>query len=170
MGRCVLRHDPIWGYTVCLCPIKRMAGLYELMMTNVLLICDFFHLIYLSHLMRKSTICICQTKGADQLRRNCEAISAFVFPTWIVQFIYFLNPKFPASKHPQCLYSSVCVGPVLKPQCWFSHKVPHFSLHQMLHYTSTSSQMHHVVCYSIPNIEIWAILSDLCLHRLLNSW
>ena len=26
-------------------------------------------------------------------------ISAFVFATWIVQFLYFLNPKFPASNH-----------------------------------------------------------------------
>ena len=33
----------------------------------------------MSHIMRKPTICICENKGADQL------ISAFVFPTRIVQ-------------------------------------------------------------------------------------
>ena len=51
--------------------------------------------------MGKPTICIGEKKGADQLRGNCEVtaklISAFVFATWIVQFLYFLNPEFPAS-------------------------------------------------------------------------
>ena len=28
-----------------------------------------------------------------------KLISAFVFATWIVQFLYFPNPKFPASSH-----------------------------------------------------------------------
>ena len=37
---------------------------------------------------------------------------AFDFATQIVQFLYFLNPKVPASSHLLCLYSSVCVGPV----------------------------------------------------------
>ena len=31
--------------------------------------------------------------------------------------IYFLNPNFPVPRHPLCLYSSVCVGPVRKPHC-----------------------------------------------------
>ena len=71
--------------------------------------------------MRKPTICICETKGTDQLCSNC----AFVFHTRIVQFLYFLNPKFPASSYLLFLYISVCVGPVQKPHCWFSHKVAH---------------------------------------------
>ena len=29
MGRLVLRRH-IWGYTICLCPTKRMPGVYEL--------------------------------------------------------------------------------------------------------------------------------------------
>ena len=62
--------------------------------------------------MRKPTFCICENKGADQLRSNCEADHTFVFATWIVQFLYFLNPKFPASSHLLCLYSTVCVRPV----------------------------------------------------------
>ena len=45
--------------------------------------------------MRKPTICISENKDADQLRGNREAdaklISAFVFATWIVQSLYFLN-------------------------------------------------------------------------------
>ena len=50
--------------------------------------------------MGKQTICIGETKGADQLAVTAKLISAFVFATRIVQFLYFLNPKFPASTHP----------------------------------------------------------------------
>ena len=39
-----------------------------------------------------------------------KLISAF-FAIRIVQFLYFLNPKFPSSNHLLCLYSSVCVEP-----------------------------------------------------------
>ena len=80
--------------------------------------------------MRKPTICICENKDADQLRGNREAdtaklISAFVFATRIVHFLFFLNPKFNASSHLLCLYSPVCVGPVRKPHYWFSHEAAH---------------------------------------------
>ena len=52
--------------------------------------------------------------------RTAKLISAYVFATRIVQFFYFLNPKFPVSSHLLCLYS-----PVRKPDCWFSHEVAH---------------------------------------------
>ena len=39
--------------------------------------------------MRKPTICICENKDADQLCGNRELISAFVFATWIEQYLYF---------------------------------------------------------------------------------
>ena len=56
-------------------------------------------------------------------RRNSFAvISAFVFATRIVQFLLYLTPKFQASSLLLCLYRSVCVGPVRKPHCWFSHE------------------------------------------------
>ena len=42
-------------------------------------------------------------------------ISAFVFATWIVQFLYFPNPKFQASSHLLWLYSPVCARPGRKP-------------------------------------------------------
>ena len=71
--------------------------------------------------MGKPTICIGENKDADQLRGNCEADHAFVFATRIVQFLFYLNPKFRAS----VTRSSVCVGPVRKPHCWFSHEVAH---------------------------------------------
>ena len=62
-------------------------------------------------------------RRADQLRDN----RAFVFATWIVQFLCFLNPKFLASSYLLYLYISVCVWPVRKPDCWFSHDATHLS-------------------------------------------
>ena len=44
-----------------------------------------------------------------QKRRSASQIT-FVFATRIVQFLFFLNPKFQASSHLLCLHSSVCVG------------------------------------------------------------
>ena len=80
---------------------------------------------HLSRLMGKPTICIGENKDADQLRSNHEADHAFVFATWIVHFLFFLNPKFQASSSFLCLYRLVCVGPVRKPHCWFSHEAAH---------------------------------------------
>ena len=42
---------------------------------------------------------------------TAKLISAFVFATRIVQFLFFLNPKFQASSHLLCLYSTVCIRP-----------------------------------------------------------
>ena len=73
--------------------------------------------------MGKPTICICENKDADQLDGNtAELISAFVFATRIVHFLFFLNPKFQAPSLLLCLYSLICVRPVRKPHCWFSHE------------------------------------------------
>ena len=48
--------------------------------------------------MGKPTICIGENKGADQLPSNSEVDQRVCFyATWIVQFLLFLNPKFPAS-------------------------------------------------------------------------
>ena len=69
---------------------------------------------------------------------NCavtaQLISAFVFATRIVQFLFFLNPKFQASihfLHVLCLCSSVCVGPDRKPYGWFSRDAAHFFCHYL---------------------------------------
>ena len=59
-------------------------------------------------------------------RRNHEADqSAFVFATRIVKFLFYLNPEFQASSSFLSLYRPVCVGPVRKPHCWFSHEAAH---------------------------------------------
>ena len=72
----------------------------------------------MSRLMGKPTICIGENKDAV----TAKLISAFVFTTRIVQFLFYLNPKFQASSSFLCLYRSVCVRPVWKPHCWFSHE------------------------------------------------
>ena len=48
----------------------------------------------------KTCLCIHENKGADQLHSNtAQLISLFVFATYIVQSLYFLNPKFQANSH-----------------------------------------------------------------------
>ena len=75
--------------------------------------------------MGKPTICIGENKDADQLRGNREADQrlSFRYSDSTVQFLFYLNPKFQASSSFLCLYRPVCVGPVQKPHCWFSHEV-----------------------------------------------
>ena len=58
---------------------------------NLPLLGKFIH--EMSRRMGKPTICIAENKCADQLR------SAFVFTRRIVQFLFFLIPKFLASNH-----------------------------------------------------------------------
>ena len=95
--------------------------------------------------MGKPTICIGKTKA----QMIAKLISAFVFATQIVQFLlnlapkfqasslllwlivqFLLNlaPKFQASSLLLWLYCSVCVRPVQKPHCWFSHEAAHISV------------------------------------------
>ena len=47
---------------------------------------------------------------------TAQLISAFVFATQIVHFLYYLNPKFQVFSHFLWLYSRVCVGPGRKPR------------------------------------------------------
>ena len=73
--------------------------------------------------MGKPTICLGEKKAQISFAVPAKLISAFVFSTLIVQFLFYLNPKFQASSSFLCLYSSVCVRPVRKPHCWFPHEV-----------------------------------------------
>ena len=72
--------------------------------------------IYLSRLMRKPTICICENKDVDQ--RLCFRYTDSTLPL-------LPKSKFLASSSFLCLYRLVCVGPVRKPHCWFSHEAAH---------------------------------------------
>ena len=66
-----------------------------------------------------------KTKTQISLAVTAKLISAFVFAKRIVQSLFYLYPKFKASSSFLCLYRSVCVGPVRKPHCWFSHEGAH---------------------------------------------
>ena len=57
-----------------------------------------------------------KTKTQISFAVTAKLISAFVFVTRIVQSLYFLNPKFHASRNLQLLYSPFCVGPGRKPR------------------------------------------------------
>ena len=60
----------------------------------------------MSHVMRKPAFCICENKGAEQLRSNCAADQRLCF-RYTDSTIYYLNSKFQASSHA----SSVAVQP-----------------------------------------------------------
>ena len=60
--------------------------------------------------------CTCIHKHFILSYQTAKLISAFVFAIRIVQFLYYLNPKFQASSHLLWLYSPVCVGPGRKPR------------------------------------------------------
>ena len=62
-----------------------------------------------------------KTKAQNSFAVTAKLINAFVFATWIEQFLYFLNPRFPVPSHLLCLYRPVCIGPVGIPHHWFSH-------------------------------------------------
>ena len=57
-----------------------------------------------------------KTKAQTSFTVIAKLISAFVFATWIVLSLSFLNPKFQISSPLLCLYSSVCVRPGRKPR------------------------------------------------------
>ena len=88
--------------------------------------------------MIKPTFCIFVNKAADQLRSNCEADQRLCFH-FTVQFLYFLNPTFLASSRLLCLYSSVCVGPVWKLHCWFSHDAAHLNINKHIEFIADLS-------------------------------
>ena len=74
--------------------------------------------------MGKPTICIGENKDTDQLRGNREADQRLCFRHSDSKFLFYLSAKCQASSRSfLCLYRPVCVGPVRKPQCWFSHEV-----------------------------------------------
>ena len=69
-----------------------------------------------------------ETKSQVSFAVTAKLARTFVFDTRIVQFLYFINPNFPASSLLLCLLSLVCVGPGRKPHCWFSHNAAYISL------------------------------------------
>ena len=90
--------------------------------------------------MRKPDFCICKNKAAV----TAQLISAFVFATRVVQFLFFLNPKFQACSHLLWLHRLVCVRPGWKP------RRPVFS-------RCSSFDSHHRKNFLARSDPIWAI-------------
>ena len=57
--------------------------------------------------MRKPAFCICENKGADQLRDKQETDQRLCFH-YFVFATYIVNPKFQAASHLLWLYSPLC--------------------------------------------------------------
>ena len=79
----------------------------------------------MSRIMRKSFFAYAKTKTQISFAVTAKLISAFVFATRIVQFLFYLKLKFQVSSHLLWLYSPVCVGPGRKPEDRFSHNEAH---------------------------------------------
>ena len=97
--------DPRWS-TVAFFDCRLSAVHFTSLSTNL----------RMSRIMRKPAFCICENKGADQLRGSRVADQRLCFrymystATCMVQSLFFLNPKFQASSHILWLHSPVFVG------------------------------------------------------------
>ena len=78
------------------------------------------HKVYHNQMSREKTVFFffeyAKTKTQISFVITAKLISAFVFATRIVQFLFYLNPKFQASSHFLWLYSPVYVGPCQQPR------------------------------------------------------
>ena len=96
------------------------------------LICLLFQL---SLSVRKPAFCICENKDADQLCVHAKLISAFVFATWIVQYLLFLNTNFkPLAIF--CDYTARFVSDLVRnPEDRFSHNEAQLQFYRALLYS-----------------------------------
>ena len=76
--------------------------------------------------MEKPVICIGENKGTDQLRSNCEADQRLCFGYTDSTIPLLSNSKISSLLPSSVLVQPVCVGPVWKPHCGFSHEGVHF--------------------------------------------
>ena len=93
----------------------------ELPILNLPLFNMFIAICKMSHIMRKPTICICENKDADQLRSNHEADQHLCFGYKNSTIPLYSKSEISSLGHFLCSYSSVCVRPVQKAHCLFSH-------------------------------------------------
>ena len=91
--------------------------------------------------MGKPTICIGENKDADQLHGNCEADQRLCFRYSDSTIPLLLKSELQASSSNLCLYRPVCVRPVRKPHCWFSHEAAHIESLAKRLYLMTVQQM-----------------------------
>ena len=106
----------------------------------------------MSCVMRKPTFCMCENKGADQLRSNYEADQHLCFP---IKASTVTVPLL-------CLWSSVCVGPVRKTHCWFSHDATQMKI-SLLNLAGSNSYISAVSC---KNLLCFQTIKNSCKRRL----
>ena len=82
---------------------------------------------YMSLVVRKQFFAYAKTKTQISFAVTAKLISPFVFATWIVQSLYFLNPKFQASSHLLWLTAHFVSDLVGNPEDRFSHNKAHIS-------------------------------------------
>ena len=71
----------------------------------------------MSRIMRKAAFfAYAKTKTQISFAVTAKLISAFVFAIRIVQFLFYVNTKFQASRYLLSLCSLVCVGSGRKPR------------------------------------------------------
>ena len=75
--------------------------------------------------MRKPVFCICENKGADQLRSNCAADQHLCFH--YIDSTTTLPFKSEISTPPYVAVQPFCVGPSQKPDDRFSHDTAQLS-------------------------------------------
>ena len=102
-------------------PMGQVQNTLRLPLVQVTVSFLFLRIYEMSRIIRKADFYLCKNKDADQLCSNCTAvtaqlISAFVFATWMVQFLLYLYPKFQYSSFLLWVYRPVCVGPGRKSQ------------------------------------------------------
>ena len=118
----------LFSYSI---PALFLVGLMNyLLIQGLVLSCGYwfyFHILYLLCFLlaywiiwaatwENRILAYAKTKTQISFAVTAKLISVFVFATWIVQSLYFLNPKFQVSSHVQWLSSLVCVGPGRKPR------------------------------------------------------
>ena len=88
---------------------------------------------------------------------TAQLISAFVFTTWIVLSLFFLNPKFQFSSLILCLYSSFCVGLGQKPKA-------HSSFYKFLMNMSFIVCMRVCLCLNMYTCMHLCLIACVCVH------
>ena len=97
--------------------------------------------------MRKPTICICENKGADQLRSNCEADQRLCFH-YTHSTIPLLSKSKISSLCPSSVHGSpVCVGPSRKPIVGFPTR---WLIYLHVYFSPTATQS-----YKELNVYVW---------------
>ena len=66
-----------------------------------------------------------KTKTQISFAVTAKLISAFVFATWIVRSIFYLNPKSQASSHSVAVQPGIVLDLVGNPEDRFSHNEAH---------------------------------------------